>query len=225
MKVEGFAPEIKLRYNFTYNFLVGAATMTRLANEIEDKGKAATEIEQLQHRAFVSGSIMQSVAALESDVWSLLFHGPGHHLGSDGLDKQSKEILNIVAETFEKGLPIMTKLDLILQLTKKKKLDLGIQPMQDLDLVISLRNEITHFKSLWTDELDRKKFFKTLEDKDSTPPTYSPDGRQNFFPHICLTHSRAKWALDTVICFIDYYYKELEIKSPLDGCDRKEITL
>jgi len=225
MNFEGFSPEILLRYNFTYNFLVGAATITKLARDIEAKGQTATETERLQHKAFVSGCIMQSVAALESDVWSLLFHGPGHHLGSDGLDKHSKDILNIVADTFEKGLSIMTKLDLILQLTKRKKLDTGIQPMQDLDLVISLRNELTHFKSLWTNELDRKKFFKTLESKDSIPPTYSPEGRQNFFPHICLTHRRAKWALDTVICFIDYYYNELEIKSPLDGYERKDITV
>ena len=225
MHFEGFNPEILLRYNFTYNFLVGAATMARLAKDIEAKGKASTETERLQHKAFVSGCIMQSVAALETDVWSLLFHGPGHHLGNDGLDKQSKEILNIVAETIEKGTSMMTKLALILQLTRRKKLDIGIQPMQDLDLVISLRNEITHFKSLWTNELDRKKFFKTLETKDSTPPTYSPEGKQNFFPHICLTHMRAKWALDTVISFIDYYYKELEIKSPLAGCERKDIKV
>ena len=225
MEIKGFAPEILLRYNFTYNFLVGAASMTRLAQEIETKGKDSTATEQLQHKAFVSGSIMQSVAALESEAWSLLFHGPGHHLGSNGLDSGSKETLNIVAEAFEKGPPLLTKLDLILQLTRRKKLNLGIQPMQDLDLVISLRNEITHFKSLWTNELDRKKLFKTLEEKDSTPPTYSPEGKQNFFPHLCLTHRRAKWALDTVVSFIDYYYKELEIKSPLDGHDRKEITV
>ncbi len=225
MEFEGFAPEIQLRYNFTYNFLVGAATMIRLAKEIENKGKDSTETERMQHKAFISGSIMQSVSALESDAWSLLFHGPGHHLGSNGLDNESKETLNIVAETFEKGLPLLIKLDLILQLTRRKKLNLGIQPMQDLDLVISLRNEITHFKSLWTNELDRKRLFKTLKQKDSIPPTYSPEGKQNFFPHICLTHNRAKWALETVISFIDYYYNELEIKSPLNGQDRSEITV
>lgn len=224
MEIEGFAPEVLLRYNFTYNFLVGAATMTRLAKDIEAKGKDSSGIEIFQHKAFVSGAVMHSVAALESDVWSLLFHGPGHHLGSDGLDKVSKETLNIVAETFEKE-SLLIKLDLILQLTRRKKLDFGRQPMQDLSLVIGLRNEITHFKSLWTNELDRKKLFKALESMDSTPPTYSPEGKQNFFPHICLTHRRAKWSLETVVNFIDYYYAELGIKSPLDGHKREEITV
>lgn len=225
IEIEGHAPEVLLRYNFTYNFLVGAASMARLAKDIESKGKDSSEIERLQHKAFVSGSIMQSIAAVESDVWSLLFHGPGHHLGSDGLDKHAKEILNVVAETIDKGPPLLTKLDLILQITRKKSLNRGIQPMQDLDLAISLRNEITHFKSLWTNELDRKKLFKSLEAMDSTPPTYSPEGKQNFFPHICLTYRRALWVLETVILFIDYYYKELGIKSPLSGHDIKEITV
>ena len=90
---------------------------------------------------------------------------------------------------------------------------------------ISLRNEITHFKSLWTNEQDRKKLFKALEEKDSIPPTYSPEGRQNFFPHICLTYRRAKWSLDTVVSFIDYYYSELGIKSPLYERDRKTLTV
>ncbi len=224
MKFEGFAPELSLRYNFTYNFLVGAATLTRLAKDIEIKGKDSTETERLQHKAFVSGSIMQSVAALESDVWSMLFHGPGHYLGSDGLDNEAKKTLNIVAETFEKE-SLLKKLDLILQLVRKKKLDFGKQPMQDLNLVISLRNEITHFKSLWTNELESKNLFRTLERMDSIPPTYSPEGRQNFFPHVCLTHRRAKWSLDTVVRFIDYYYSELGIKSPLDGQDREQITV
>ena len=224
MKIEGYAPEIQLRYNFTYNFLVGAAALTKLAIEIENKGKNATETERFEHKAFVAGCIMQSVAALESEVWSLLNRGPGHHLGSNELDKESKETLSIVAESFEKE-SVLTKYDLILQLIRRKKLDLGAQPMQDLNLLISLRNEITHFKSLWTNELDRKKLFKTLEDNDSTPPTYCPEGRQNFFPHICLSYRRAKWGLNTVISFIDYYYGELGIKSPLDGRDRKIITV
>jgi hypothetical protein len=224
MKMEGNQMDLQLRYNFTYNFLVGAASLTRLSLEIEKKGKHSTEEEQLQHKSFVAGAIMQSVAALESEVWCLLYHGPGHHLGSNGLDKEAKDILSIVADTFEKE-SVLIKFDLIIQLIRRKKLALGIQPMQDLSLVIGLRNELTHFKSLWTNELERKRLFKTLEEKDSIPPTYKPDGYQNFFPHICLTHRRAKWSLDTVVSFLEYYYSELDIKSPIEGQDRNFIIV
>jgi len=47
---------------------------------------------------------MQSVAALESEVWSLVNHGPGHHLGGDSFDKEGKRVLSIVAEVLKRKL-------------------------------------------------------------------------------------------------------------------------
>lgn len=216
--------EIQTRFNFTYNFLVGAASMSRLANEIDSNGLQATDEEKVQHLAYVSGSIMQSVAALESEVWSILNHGPGHHLGSNGLDKKGAEILAIVADSLERQ-SILDRYDLALQLIKRKSLDHGRQPMQDAKLLIGLRNEITHFKSLWTPEIDNKKLFQTLENKDSTPPSFYQKNGMNFFPLKCLTHNRAKWGLKTVLEFIDHFYSELEIQSPLDGHDKNLITV
>ena len=223
MKTESFIPEVRVRYNFTYNFLVGAATLAKLALEIDKKGKNVTEAEQLQYKSFVSGCIMQSVAALESEAWSLLNHGLDH-LGSNGLHINTNSILSIVADSIEKE-RILDRYDLILQITRKKKIDKGKQPLQDLALLIALRNEITHFKSLWTDELDRKKLFNKLQKIDSTRPQFYPEGNMNFFPNICLNHVRAKWALNTVIEFIDYYFMELDVKSPLTIFDRQLIIL
>lgn len=216
--------ELQTRYNFTFNFLVGAAALTKMAIQINNKGVEATETEYFEYKSFVAGSIMQSVAALESEAWSILNHGPGHHLGSNGLDNEAKEILSIIADSLEKE-PILDRYNLILQLTKRKKLDLGAQPMQDLRLLIGLRNEITHFKSLLTKEMDNKKLLNALEEKDSTRPSFFPQGHMNFFPHICLNHIRAKWAVDTAVAFIDYYYKEMEIKSPIEGQNRQHITI
>jgi hypothetical protein len=214
----------EVRSSFTYNFLVGATTMSKLAFDIDQKGQNATEGEIIQHKAFVAGSIMQSVAALEAEVWSLLNHGIGHHLGSIGLDNEANAILSIVANSFEKESTIV-KYDLILQLTRNKRLDLGKLLLQDLDLLIKLRNEITHFKSLWTSELERKTFFKTLEKKDPTPPSFYPSTGMNFFPNICLSFRRAKWAVTTSVTFIEFYYNELGIKSPLEGLDKLLITV
>ena len=220
MKIESFAPTIRIRYNFTFNFLLGATTLAKLAKDIEAKGKSATELDQLNHKAFVAGSIMQAVASIESDIWSLINHGPGHHLGNEGYDKSSHDTLLIIAETLEKE-PPLKRCDLILQLIRGKKLDLGKQPMQDLSLLISLRNEITHFKSLWTDEIDRKTLYKELEKRDSTRPPYYPDGFMNFFPNICLNAYRAQWAVTTVFDFIEYFYKELGIKSSIGNYNCK----
>ncbi len=216
MKIEATNPVIQLRYNFTNNFLVGASALSKMALQIDKKGKAATETEQLEYKAFVAGCIMQSVAALESEIWSLLHHGPGHHLGSNGVDNNAKNILSIVASSLEKE-PVLERYNIALQLTRNKKLELGKQPMQDVGLLIRLRNEITHFKSLWTTEMDSKNLYEVLEIMDSTRPTFYPEGFMNFFPNICLNYIRAKWAIDTVVNFINYYYKELKIPSPLSA--------
>ena len=222
MKIESDAPQIRVRYNFTYNFLVGAATLARLAHEIDEKGKNVSELEQLQYKAFVSGCIMQSVASLESEAWSILNHGLEHHSGSNGLNQDTKALLSIVAKSIEKE-QILVRYDLILQLIKGKRMDMGKYPMQDLTLLINLRNEITHFKSLWTDELDRKNLFKELERRDCTRPLFYPEGSMNFFPNICLNTYRAKWAVDTVVAFIDYFFNEMGVKSPLQIFNRKLI--
>lgn len=215
---------MQIRFNFTYNFLVGAASLARLARDIDSKGIRATEEEKLQHLAFVSGSIMQSVAALESEVWSLLNHGPGHYLGSNGLDKNGAEILAIVADSLERE-SILDRYDLALKLIKRTPLDFGRQPIQDTKLLIGLRNEIMHFKSLWTSKIDRKTLFKDLEKKDPTPPSFYSGNEINFFPLKCLTHSRAKWGVKTAIEFIDHFHVELGITSPLEGYDRELITI
>ena len=73
---------------------------------------------------------MQSVAALESEIWTLYNHGVGHHLGSEGFDKVASEILKTVADDIEK-ISTLPKYDLALKLIRKAKLDLGAQPMQD----------------------------------------------------------------------------------------------
>ena len=69
------------RYSFTAQFLRGAARFAQRAREIEDTaGQTADESTKSEHRAYVVAAIMQSVAALESEVSEILLHGPGHHL-------------------------------------------------------------------------------------------------------------------------------------------------
>lgn len=215
---------LQSRFSFTFHFLVGAASLAKLAFEIDKKGNEATEQEKIKHLAYVSGSIMQSVAALESEVWILLNHGTGHHLGSDVANREDAESLLIVADSFDKH-PILERYDLILQLIRRKKLNSGEQPTQDVNLLIKLRNEITHYKSLFTPELETKKLFRKLESTDSNPPSFYPKSGMNFFPKQCLNFNRAEWGLNTSISFINYFYKELDIKSSLKGHDMELLKV
>jgi hypothetical protein len=223
MKIESDGFEAQLRYNFTYNFLVGARAMTNLARKIEEQTEVSEE-DLFHHKAFVVGAIMQCIAALETEAWSLLYHGPGHYLGSDGHEKESSNRLTKVADSLESK-PILEKYNSILCHVRGKNINKGIQPMQDLRLVVKLRNELVHFKSKWTSELDRENLYQQLEQKDPEPPPFFKDQNRNFFPHKCLTSRRAEWATTTAIAFLDYFYDQLGFKSPLDVYGRDRLTL
>jgi hypothetical protein len=70
------------RYSFTAQFLRGGAIFAHRAHAIEATAdESLSEELQGEHRAFVVGAIVQSVAALESEISEVVMHGPGHHLG------------------------------------------------------------------------------------------------------------------------------------------------
>lgn len=200
------------RYNFAPQFLMGATTLAKLAKEIEDKGPEIGEDDKSKHLTYVTGSIMQSVASLEAEAWNLLNHGPGHQLGSN--DKNLDEINLLLKHTkdVEKEETIVC-FEIILKILGREKLDKGSQPTQDACSLIRLRNEITHYKSKYSPEVDTQKFLKSLLDKDSTPPPFREN--VNFFPLQCLSYNRAAWGVNTSVAFIEHFYKLLNVKSPL----------
>lgn len=215
---------METRFNFTYNFLIGAASLAKNAKAIESKVGELTDEEKQMHMAYVAGSIMQTVAAIESEVWNILNHGPGYHLGSDGTNIKSKELLQKIAQAVERN-EALDKYQMILSLADCEQLKVGQNPYQDTKLIIRLRNEITHYKSRSTSELDSIKLFETLKSKNNTPPSFYINKNHNFFPHVCLSYERAKWSLNTSVNFINHFYSLLKIDSPLVRNDISKITL
>lgn len=212
--------------SLTYTLLVGASSLYQHAKEIDNKGMDASEEERIKYLSYISGSVMQSVAALESEVWSVINYGPTHHLGSNNFNIKDNKTLKIVSNSLDKH-SILTRYDLILQLLKDKTLNFGIEPIQSIDLLIKLRNEITHYKSLFSPELDRKKLFNTLNDKKFTPPSFyiNQIHSMNFFPRICLNIELAKWGVKSSISFINYFYSEIGVKSSLEGYNQELLKV
>lgn len=79
-----------VRTSMTGQFLMASAMQARAAQAIEAKPMAdVLENDQVAHRGFVVGAIMQSTAALECEIWEVMIYGPGHHLGSNGIDLEA----------------------------------------------------------------------------------------------------------------------------------------
>lgn len=66
------------RSSLTGQYLMGATIQARDAARIEAQPHGnVTELEQIAHRSYVVGAIMQATAALECEIWEVMTYGPG----------------------------------------------------------------------------------------------------------------------------------------------------
>jgi hypothetical protein len=204
-----------VRSSLTAQFLMAGAMQARAAAEIEAKSPdTVTEDDKVAHRGFVIGAIMQATAALECEIWEVMIYGPGHHLGSNGIDVQARDFLAPAAEVLD-GENVLERYGFVLHLLKKKGLDRGAQPWQDAALVVRLRNELVHYKSRWGKELESSKFLKALQDKRHPKPPFI-QGSANFFPYECLSAGCASWSVRSCVAFMDAFYANLGFAGRLD---------
>lgn len=204
-----------VRSSLTAQFLMAAAMQARAAAEIESRPEATvTEDDKVAHRGFVIGAIMQATAALECEVWEVMVYGPGHHLGSNGIDSEARDFLSPVAEVVD-GEGVLERYRVVLHLLRKKAMDRGAPPWQDATLVVRLRNELVHYKSRWGEELSRSKFLRTLQEKGHPKPPFVK-GSANFFPYECLSAACASWSARSCVAFLDAFYANLGFASRLD---------
>jgi hypothetical protein len=157
--------------------------------------------------------VVQCAAGLEAEVSEILQHGPGHHLGSHGLDVTAQAFLQPLADVIDSQ-STLHRYELVLHLLERPALDRGRYPYQAADLLIKLRNELIHYRSQWGPEMEQKKLFTSLQQLrlDKAPFT-SPDS--NFFPHKCLSASLASWSVTSAVAFINTFYSLLGVDSPL----------
>jgi hypothetical protein len=202
------------RYSFTAQFLRGGAIFARRAHEIEASENVSGEL-QSEHVACVVGAVTQAAAALEAEIYEVLIHGPGHHLGSNGIDTTARDFLLPLSEVID-GEPTLRRYDLVLHLLHKPSFDRGARPYQIADLLIALRNELIHYKSKWGEQLNRAKIFSRLQQLQFDKPTFMPP-HTNFFPHQCLSASLASWSVTTSVDFINTFYNNLAVASPLSS--------
>jgi hypothetical protein len=202
------------RYSFTAQFLRGGAIFAHRAHEIEaTPDDSVSEELKSEHRATVVGAITQAAAALEAEIWEVLNHGPGHHLGSNGVDALARDFLLPLADVIDAE-RTLRRYELVLHLLRKPTFNRGAYPYQETDLLIKLRNELIHYKSKWAEQMDREKFFSRLEQLGFDKPAFmSP--YTNFFPHRCLSASLASWSVTIGAAFINSFYDKLAIASPL----------
>lgn len=214
---------MKVRSSMTAQFLMAAALQACAAAEMESRPPATvTDEDRVAHRGFVVGAIMQSTAALECEIREVMEYGPGHHLGSNGIDAEARDFLLPISELIDTQ-AVLERYGTVLHVLRKASLDRGKQPWQDVALVVRLRNELVHYKSRWGDELEKSKLIQSLRDKKHPKPSFI-EGSANFFPHECLSASCASWGVQACIAFMDAFYNNLGFAGRLDPYRTRIVT-
>jgi hypothetical protein len=211
---------VHTRYSFTAQFVGGAALLQRRAAEIEGLA-APAPLAQVEHRALVVSIMMQAGAALGTELEEILRHGPGHHLGSNGIDHAALAILSPVADLISRSQGVLDKYEIVLALLHKSPLKKGEAIYQNASLLVDLRNELEHYESKWEGKTKRATLLKTLQQKKFAPPPFV-NPAANFFPHKALSAACARWAVETSAAFIDHAYDLLGVPSMLDAHRRSD---
>ena len=203
-----------IRYSFTAQFIEGAALFAKKAHEIEDSlVSTLTEEAKTLHRSFVVSAIIQCSASLEAEISEIVEYGPGHHLGSNGIDEYAREFLRPLFNAIDSQSPL-EKYKLVLHVLKRPALDSDGQIIENADLLVRLRNELIHYKSQW--EVDQQKLFKRLKSLNFQKPGFVLS-YSTFFPHECLSASLASWSVITASTFLDHFYEKLGFESRLEA--------
>lgn len=171
---------------------------------------------KIEHRAYVTGTIFHSFAAVEALINEFYSAASGGRLNdTQNLDPN---FLNTLAtlwdETGIEKVEVLNKYQTVFRIGKKQT-NKGTAEYQNVNNLRVLRNALMHFKPEPSDDLkDHKKIETELKTKFSKNP-YS-DSTQEYFPNQCLGAGCAEWAVKSSYAFIEDFYSRLGIQVPAE---------
>lgn len=207
--------QTSVRSYLSAQFLWTARHLADLAGEIEQVKLNEGIRFDIQHRAYVISSINASVTFLEAlinEIFQDVFDDfPAQYIAP--ISSQTRALMRAFWQVTEndKGMFIrpLEKYQISLQFANLNKFSIGRNPYQDAQLLINLRNTLTHFKPKLQPSKDglygglRGKFELNTLMKDTGNP---------FFPDKCLGVGCARWGVSVVANFADEYCGRLGIR-------------
>jgi len=168
-----------------------------------------------EHRACAIASILGSAAFLEATVNETFASAEHANLaaGGGGLSETERSVLIESADLLTNN-RLLDRFQLALMLLKRPAFDRGANPYQDTADVVTLRNELVHYKPRWRSgggEDDTEKRLRGLKSKGFAPNPYTSPGNP-FFPDKCLGHGCTSWAWRSVLAFADEFFGRLGVE-------------
>lgn len=207
--MEPITANIKLRQRsaFAIQHLIAAALFSSRCGEIQEKhaGEPLGSFYDEQI-ACTSATVMLCVASLESNINEYL--SESGKLFSDLAEHQASEIVGLLD-----GRPILEKYDRVLGIKGCEPFSKGLRPYQDIDALISLRNEFVHFHPEWHDEQARHEKLGNILKYKFELSLFITEKTGVMFPQRIVSHGCTKWAVKSTLEFS----KQFEIKIGFSG--------
>ncbi|MCF7966223.1 MAG: hypothetical protein K9L79_11880 [Methylobacter tundripaludum] len=142
------------------------------------------------------------VASLESNINEYLTDTAS--IFPDLTDEQAVEIVDLI-----EGLSILDKYNKTLTIRGSEPFVKGNRPYQDIDALISIRNEFVHFHPEWHDEQVRhERLGNILKYKFDLSPFITAETGV-MFPQRIVSHGCTKWAVESTLKFVTEFEKKI----------------
>lgn len=226
LKFSGSGVLSKRAYFSTYH-LWAAEHFSRLAGKIEDKHEGRSTF-NIEHRAYVVNSIFSSVAFMEAAINEFFQDAHDNH-GSyiKGLDEQFlakvAAIWEVTEQKRKRTLPILEKYEIALNFAEKEKFDKSANLYKDVNLAITLRNYLTHYKPKNLSENNKHPLDDELINKFEPNKLMEVSGN-NFYPDHALGAGCTKWCLESVKNFSDKFFEKMEIEPNYQKVDIDKLA-
>jgi hypothetical protein len=197
---------LRQRSNFAVQHLIAAARFSRQCGQIQQEN-AGKELGNFYNEqiACVSATVMLCVASLESNINEYL-ESP-EVLFPSVSKRQANEHVELIS-----NLSILDKYDRTLAFRECAPFVRGERPYQDVDVLISLRNELVHFHPEWHDAQDRhEKLGNKLRYKFELSPFISETGVM--FPQRIVSHGCTAWAVTRSLEFMEVFAEKMNMES------------
>lgn len=214
--------KMQVQYDMTNQFLMASHVFYKRAEELElalETASDQTEISRMEveHKGLIASMLMQCVSAAETAIFMVITNGPGHHLGTNGIDHDARSFLTKFEKELER-LSVLEKYQAVLKLLSKPEFDTGRTPHQAMQLVVAIRNELVHFKpvGVYPFEEDSEKMLKRLRSLKLKHSPF-PGSKSIYFPNACLSSELGRWALTSTVQYLDCFYEMIGSGNPIQG--------
>jgi hypothetical protein len=209
---------VRMRTYYSLHHIRAAAHFARLSKAVEQSysGKFRDELFN-EHRAYITGSILSAVSFLEATI-NELFADASEHSG-EYVQQLDAEIVHLLENVWQfskiEQLPVLDKYQLALTLAKAEMFDKGASIYQNVQLLITLRNTLVHYKPEWVGKDEPlRNWRRQLQAKNFSLNPMMP--HNPFFPDQCLSYGCAKWSFESSLLIVREFALRIGITPLVD---------